>query len=270
MIENVIIGQYVARDSILHRLDPRTKLMAIAIFMLLVFFLHSYISYVLVTCLVLGCLACSKIPPSFFIKGLLPILFILSFTFVYHLFLTKGENLIFQFGYLHIYMEGIVEGCRVLLKIVLLVLMTSLLTLTTKPLDIAYGLETIMRPLKKLHVPVEQFALMLSIALRFIPTIIQELDRIMDAQRSRGVQFDHQSKVKRITNYIPVIIPLLLTSIQRAENLSLAIDARAYSDGRNRTRFKLLKFKSLDYWTLSILLLVLLGLLFLKVGGEVF
>ena len=167
-------------------------------------------------------------------------------------------------------MEGIVEGCRVLLKIVLLVLMTSLLTLTTKPLDIAYGLETIMRPLKKLHVPVEQFALMLSIALRFIPTIIQELDRIMDAQRSRGVQFDHQSKVKRITNYIPVIIPLLLTSIQRAENLSLAIDARAYSDGRNRTRFKLLKFKSLDYWTLSILLLVLLGLLFLKVGGEVF
>ena len=266
MVDSVLVGQYVETESIFHRLDPRTKLVSIMILILSFLMLETGISYVFATLFVFGILLLSKIPLRFFWRGLKPILFILMFTFLYNLVFTKG-TVLWSWSFIEVTVEGLHNGTRVVWRILLLVLLASMLTLTTKPLDIAHGLEKLLAPLSKLGVPVEQFSLMVVIAIRFIPTIMQELDRIRLAQKARGFDITALSLPKRIFAYIPIIVPLLFTTIQRAEQLSYAIDARAYGNGKGRTSYKQLQFQQKDYWVGGITLLFGLILFLIMIKG---
>lgn len=223
-------------------------------------------SYLIATMFVFGILKLSKIPFSVFMKGLKPILFILTFTFVYNVMLTKG-TVIWSWSFIELTMEGLQNGVRFVWRIVLLVLLASILTLTTKPLELASGLEKLLAPLSKLRVPVEQFSLMIVIAIRFIPTILQELDRIVLAQKARGHDIGNLPLIKRMLAYIPILVPLLFTTIQRAEQLTYAIDARAYGKGKGRTAYKLLQFQQIDYVVGTVVFLFVITVFIIRLGG---
>ncbi|MCY7892837.1 energy-coupling factor transporter transmembrane protein EcfT [Bacillus vallismortis] len=265
MTRNVIIGQYIQRPSFFHRLDPRTKILSIFMFAISILLTEGTISYLAATCFVVLCVFLTNIPIRIFMNTLKPIIVILSFTLFFHTLFSKGEHVLLSVGILHITEEGIKEGIKVVYRIILMVIIASLLTLTTKPLDITYGLERLFRPLSIFRVPVEQFSLMISITLRFIPTIVEEADKIMEAQRARGAQMNHKGLFKKISSYIPMIIPLLVSSVQRAERLSLAIEARGYGAGKERTRYRQLIYRKNDYGTFIISILFFLFLLGLKV-----
>ncbi|OAB44712.1 energy-coupling factor transporter transmembrane component T family protein [Paenibacillus glacialis] len=266
MANTVLMGQYWETNSLFHRLDPRTKIVSIIFIMLSFLMLDTFISYAVATIIVLGILLLSKIPIYVFGRGLQPILFILMFTFLYHVVFTKG-NVIWSWSFIEVTVEGLHNGIRFVWRIVLLILLASMLTLTTKPLTLAHGLEKLLAPLSKLNVPVEQFSLMIVIAIRFIPTILQEVDRILLAQKARGYDITALTLSKRIFAYIPILIPLLFTIIQRAEHLTYAIDARAYGNGKGRTSFKQLKFQHIDYQVGGIVIINTLVLLLLNIGG---
>lgn len=265
MADSVLVGQYVETHSIFHRLDPRTKLVSIVLLMLSFLMLGTGLSYVVATIFVFGVLLLSKVPIHFFWRGLRPILFVLLFTFLYNAVFTKG-TILWSWSFIEVTEEGLRSGVRFVWRIILLILLASILTLTTKPLDLAYGLEKLLAPLSKLGVPVEQFSLMIVIAIRFIPTIKEELDRILLAQKARGYDLTALSLIKRIFAYIPIIVPLLFTTIQRAEQLSYAIDARAYGNGKGRTSYKRLQFQQMDYQVGGAALLFAMVLLWLKIG----
>lgn len=267
MANTVLIGQYVETNSLIHRLDPRTKIVGMIIMMLSFLTLETFISYVVATIFVIGILWLSKIPLYVFGRGIRPILFILMFTFLYHVLFTKG-NVFWSWSFIEVTVEGLQNGIRFVWRIILLVLLASILTLTTKPLNLTHGLEKLLAPLSKLNVPVEQFSLMIVIAIRFIPTIIQELDRILLAQKARGYDITAQTLPKRIFAYIPILIPLLFTIIQRAEQLTYAIDARAYGNGKGRTSYKQLKFQQIDYQVGGIVIIMTVTLLLLKIWGS--
>ena len=266
MINTVLIGQYVETNSVFHRLDPRTKIVSIIFIMLSFLMLETFISYAIATIFIFGVLLLSKIPMPVFVRGLKPLLFILMFTFLYHVVFTKG-NIIWSWSFIEITMEGLHNGIRIVWRIILLILLSSMLTLTTQPLTLAHGLEKLLAPLSKLNVPVEQFSLMIVIAIRFIPTFVQELDRILLAQKARGYDITSLTLPKRIVAYIPLLIPLLFTIIQRAEQLTYAIDARAYGNGKGRTTFKQLKFQQMDYQLGGIVIIITLSLILLNIGG---
>ncbi|ULO04912.1 energy-coupling factor transporter transmembrane protein EcfT [Paenibacillus sp. 19GGS1-52] len=232
MMDNIIWGQYINSDSMIHRLDPRTKLLSVLAFTLCCLTLQTLGGYVAATVLVGGQLLLSRVPVRKFFRGLQPILFILSFTFVYHLLVTQ---------------EGIESGVFVVWRILLLVSLASVLTLTTKPLDLAKGLEQLFKPLSRFGIPVEAFALMLMIAIRFIPTITQELNRILLAQKARGYDIKSAKGHRQVFAYMLLVVPLLITTIQRAEQLAMTIDARAYGNGKGRTSYRVLKFSQMDY-----------------------
>lgn len=266
MANHVLIGQYVETHSLLHRLDPRTKLVGIFVIMLSFLLLKSLLSYVIATSFVAALLILSKIPAHLVWRGIKPIFFILSFTFIYHVIFTKG-TVIWSWSFFELTREGLQNGIRFVWRIVLLVLLASVLTFTTKPLTLAHGLEKLLSPLSKLNVPVEQFSLMIVIAIRFIPTIQEELERILLAQKARGLDIPSLSLPKRVKSYIPIVVPLLITTIQRAEQLTYAIDARAYGDGRGRIRYKQLEFRQIDYQVWGIAMLMALSPLLLKIAG---
>ncbi|MGG0658559.1 energy-coupling factor transporter transmembrane component T family protein [Rummeliibacillus pycnus] len=266
MSNSILIGQYFDTTSIIHRLDPRTKIICTSVIMLSFITLETITSYIVATLLVFLLLRVSKVPLTIFLKGLKPLLFILSFTFLYHLFLTKG-SVIWSWSFIHITSEGIIQGIHFVWRIILLVLVASFLTLTTKPLSLAAGLEKLLMPLSKLNIPVEQLSLMIVIAIRFIPTILQELERILLAQKARGYDIRVLPIHKRLFAYIPMLIPLLFTTVQRAEQLTYAIDARAYGNGKDRTHYIKLQFQKIDFQIIISTLLIALTLLLLKIGG---
>lgn len=245
MADSVLVGQYVETHSIFHRLDPRTKLVSIVILMLSFMMLGTGISYVVATFFVLGMLLLSKVPVHFLARAAVGIIYFIVYFCLQCRVHQRDGSLVMVF--IEVTEEGLRTGLRFVWRIILLILLASVLTLTTKPLDLAYGLEKLLAPLSKLGVPVEQFSLMIVIAIRFIPTLKEELDRIFLAQKARGYDLTVLSLPKRIYAYIPIIIPLLFTTIQRAEQLSYAIDARAYGNGKGRTSFKRLQFQQIDY-----------------------
>lgn len=246
MANNVLIGQYIDTKSIFHRLDPRTKILCIFVVMLSFLLLETAMSYLVATLFVFGILMVSKIPVHLLWRGIKPILFILMFTFIYNLMFTEG-TVIWSWSFIELTVEGLRNGTKFVWRIILLILLASVLTFTTKPLTLAYGIQKLLSPLSKLNVPVEQFSLMIVIAIRFIPTIVQELDRIRLAQQARGLDMTHLSLPKRILSYISILVPLLYTTIQRAEQLTYAIDARAYGNGKGRTSYIHLEFQKTDY-----------------------
>lgn len=260
----MIIGQYVPVDSFIHRLDPRTKIIIIFLFVLFVFFANNVWSYGLLTVFTICTVLSTRVPFRFILKGLTPVWFLIVFTMLLHLFLTKEGPVIYDLFSISIHLGGIQKGLIISLRFVLLVSMTILLTLTTTPIDITDAIEALLHPLKKVKFPVHELALMMSISLRFIPTLIQETDKISKAQSSRGVDFRTGPLKERIKAIIPLLIPLFVSAFKRAEELAMAMEARGYKGGEGRTKLRELSFKRNDYISFIIFIMVIVILMLVR------
>lgn len=241
-MDKLILGQYIPGRSFIHRLDPRTKLLVSLAFITLIFFANNLMAYLLLGAFVLAGVYLSKIPISFFIRGLRPLLFLILFTTFFQVFFTQGEHMIWEWGWLSVTEEGLWQALLILMRFILIIFMSTLLTLTTQPLSIADGLESLLSPLKKIHFPVHEIALILSIALRFVPTLMEETEKIMNAQKARGVDFGEGNIKDQMLAIIPLLIPLFISSINRAEELAIAMTARGYQSGEGRTRYRVIAY----------------------------
>lgn len=256
MMENMIFGRFVPIDSVVHRMDPRSKLLLVFLFVCIVFIANNAVTYILLGIFTILMLGLSKIPIRFLYAGLKPVIWLVLFTLLLHLFLTKDGELLFKLGWVEIHEEGVKQGIFISLRFFYLILITSLLTLTTTPIEITDGLETLLDPLKKIKFPVHEMALMMSISLRFIPTLMQETDKIMKAQMARGVEFTSGPLKDRLKAIVPLLIPLFVSSFKRAEELAIAMEARGYRGGEGRTKYRQLKWTYIDT-----LILILMGFL---------
>lgn len=245
MIANITLGQFIPGSSILHRLDPRTKILWTAALMVSIFVIESWQEYVMMGALTLILLLISGVPVKQSLKGIKPLLFILAFTSVLNIFLTGG-TIIFELGPVRITYEGIISSIKIFIRLVMLVVSASLMTLTTTPMSMTDGIEKLIKPLEKIGVPAHEIAMMMSIALRFIPTLLEETERIMKAQASRGADFDTGSIFSRVKSFIPVLVPLFVSAFKRADELAEAMESRCYRGSKGRTRLKTIKFAKLD------------------------
>lgn len=245
MIKDMTLGQYYPVDSPVHSLDPRTKFIVSFCYIIGIFFLSTPIQYGLLFLGLLLVIQLSRVPMAYILRGIKPILFILLFAFVMNLFLTPGER-IWGFWKLSITREGIRMALLMMSRLFLLIMGSSLLTLTTSPIKLTYGMESIFSPLKRFNFPVHEMSMMMGIALRFIPTLTAETDKIMKAQMARGADFESGSIFKRARALVPILVPLFLSSIQRASELADAMEARCYNGGEGRTRLHELKYEKRD------------------------
>jgi energy-coupling factor transport system permease protein len=249
-LDKLIFGRYYPGDSFVHRLDPRLKLIVNILFIVVIFFLKNWYDYLILGSVVLLGVIFSGVSIRFFLKGLRPMLWLILFTVILQLFFTSGETVYWQWGWLVISREGLINATYIALRFLLIIFMSTLLTLTTQPLAIADGLEYLIRPLKAIKFPVNDVALMLSIALRFVPKLMDETTKIMNAQRARGVDFNNGSLFKRVKALIPLLIPLMMSSLDIATDLTTAMISRGYRDEEGRSRFRILKWRQRDSWTL--------------------
>lgn len=239
---NIVLGEYIKKESILHQLDPRTKIIGSFLLILSFLFVNTFIGYIITGILALMLIFFSKIPLKEFLKSLKYLLYILIFSSIFHILFNQDGELLFQLGKFSIYDSGVFSALKMIFRIIFLLIFSSLLTLTTKPLDIALGLETLLNPLKRIGLPIQDFSLMISITLRFIPTILQEANTIKMAQQARGESFEGKNPLKKLYQYSLILLPLLVSVIQKVENLTLAMEARAYHCGLERTNFHKLEF----------------------------
>lgn len=241
MISDITLGQYFPAKSPMHRTDPRMKICLTVFAIVLIFVARNFLSLA-VSVLFIGVgMACSKIPLKLYLKSLKPILFIIVFTAVLNIFYGSGDPLV-QLGWLKITLSGILNSVFVSIRIVTLILASSVLTFTTSPTQLTDAIERLLRPLAKLHVPVHEFAMMMTIALRFVPTLLEETDKIMSAQKARGADMESGGIVQRIKALVPVLIPLFVSAFRRAYDLATAMESRCYHGGEGRTRMNVLKF----------------------------
>ncbi len=258
MIKDITLGQFFPGNSFLHRLDPRTKLIMTIVYIVALFVAKDLFTVFALMILALLLAPIGKIPIITILKSLKPLRFIIILTAFFNIFWHKGEVLLFEFKFIHIYLEGIIYASIIALRVVTLLIGTSvLISYTTSPIALTDAIERLLRPLNKIRVPVHEFAMMMTIALRFIPTLIEETDKIISAQKSRGADFDTGSLVKRTKSLIPVFIPLLLSSVRRADELATAMECRCYHGGKGRTRMKELKFSYVDLIGFFLILLLL-------------
>jgi len=250
MNSKLIIGQYVPGQSLIHRLDPRIKITVIFFFVFIVFLANTLLSYTVLTLFALLSMLMTKIQVRFILRGLMPVWFLIIFTFILHLIVTKEGSVLIELFSFKIYTGGVIQGLAISLRFFLLILVTSLLTLTTTPIEITDALENMLHPLKKLKFPVHELALMMSISLRFIPTLMQETDKISKAQASRGVDFRTGPIKERIKAVVPLLIPLFVSAFKRAEELAMAMEARGYNGDVGRTRLRELKVEQHDIFVL--------------------
>ncbi|MUV38114.1 Energy-coupling factor transporter transmembrane protein EcfT [Lentibacillus sp. JNUCC-1] len=260
MNNTLIIGQYVPGQSLVHKLDPRTKIMVIFFFVFIVFLANSAPSYSILAAFAIGATLITRIPLRFIFKGLTPIWFLIGFTFILHLIITKEGTVLIDIFSFKIYSGGLIQGFAISLRFFLLILVTSLLTLTTTPIEITDAIETLLNPLKKVKFPVHELALMMSISLRFIPTLMQETDKISKAQASRGVDFRTGPIKERAKAVVPLLVPLFVSAFKRAEDLAMAMEARGYHGGEGRTKLRILKISSRDYVAFGVFIIALAGL----------
>ena len=245
-MDKIALGQYIPGDSFIHRMDPRSKLISAIWFIILIFMATTWWTYGLLIAVVLLSTVLSKIPLKFYLNSLKPLALLLFITVIFQLIFSQGETVLFEFGWVNITQEGLIAAIKIILRFVLIVMMSTILTLTTTPLEIADGIESLLKPLKKLKVPVQEIALILSISLRFVPTLMQETEKIMNAQRSRGVDFSSGNLIQRMKKVVPLLIPLFISSIDRADQLAVAMTARGYRGGDSRTKLRQLTWSSLD------------------------
>lgn len=267
MLKDITLGQYFPGKSIIHRLDPRTKLIILIVYIVALFLAKSWISYAVMLAFLVGCIAVSKIPPKSIIRGMKPMVMILAFTAVLNLFMTKGETVLLSLGILRITKEGVIRAVFMMARILMLVTGTFLLTYTTSPIALTDGLESLLSPLKKIRFPVHELAMMMCIALRFIPTLIEETDKIMSAQKARGADFETGSLMQRVKALVPILIPLFISAFRRADELATAMECRCYHGGEGRTKMKLLRYCRWDYGAFAVGILLLAGVITLASFG---
>ena len=247
MIRDITIGQYYQVDSVIHRLDPRVKLLGTLIYVISLFIANSPIGYGVAVVFLIACMVMSKVPAKYMLKGLKSIVFVLVFSAVFIVLFTSGEHIIFRYGIIKISREGIFNAIEMIVRLILLLVGSSVMTLTTTPTDMADGLEKAFGFLKVIKVPVHEMAMMISIAFRFIPILLEETDKIMKAQIARGADFESGGLIKKAKSLIPLLVPLLISAIKRALDLATAMEARCYNGGEGRTKMKPLKYKKSDY-----------------------
>lgn len=263
MISDITLGQYFPARSLLHRTDPRLKICLTVFVIVLIFLSRNFFSLGLTILYLAACMIFSKIPFKMYLKSLKPIVILIVFTAVLNIFYGTGEPLV-QWGFLKITRNGLVNSLFVSLRIVLLILTSSVLTFTTSPTQLTDALERLLKPLSKLHVPVHEFAMMMTIALRFVPTLLEETDKIMSAQKARGADMESGGIVQRVKALVPVLIPLFVSAFRRAFELATAMESRCYHGGEGRTKMKQLHFCSVDWLMLLSAVLVFGGFLTLN------
>jgi energy-coupling factor transport system permease protein len=246
MIRDITIGQYYAADSVIHRLDPRVKVVGTLLYLITLFLAHSVWSYGAAIAFFFVMVYLSQVPFSYIVRGLKPVFFVLVFTAVLNLFWTPGTAF-FEWGWICLTWEGLRKTIFISLRLTLLILGSSLMTLTTTPNQLTDGLERLLRPLRHLRVPVHEIAMMMSIALRFIPILVEETDRIMKAQTARGADFESGNVLQRLKSMLPILVPLFVSAIQRANDLALAMDARCYHGSDGRTKMYPLRYQARDF-----------------------
>ena len=260
MLKDITLGQYFPGNSLAHRLDPRTKLILTVVYIVALFCASFFVSYGLVIALLLLSVKVSGVAPRALVKGLKPVLFIIAFTAVLNLFYTPGEPLV-EFWIFTITKEGILTAFFMMLRITMLIMGTFLLTYTTSPIALTDGLESLMGPLKKLKVPVHELAMMMSIALRFIPTLIEETDKIMSAQKARGADFESGNLLQKAKALVPILVPLFISAFRRADELAVAMECRCYHGGEGRTKLHVLRYGKQDYLVLGFFCLLLVAVI---------
>ncbi len=257
-IRDITLGQYFPGNSLLHRLDPRTKILLTVLFIVALFLAKQLVSYALLLLFLLAAVIVSKVPGKTILRSLRPILFIILLTAILNLFWTPGDVL-WKWGFLTLTVQGLWAALFMVLRISMLVVCTFLLTYTTSPILLTDALERLLGPLKKLHVPVHELSMMMSIALRFIPTLIEETDKIMSAQKARGADFDSGNLLDKAKALIPLLVPLFISAFRRADELAVAMECRCYHGGEGRTRLRQLKLLLPDYCALTLCLLLCVG-----------
>lgn len=263
MLSNITIGQYFPGDSFLHRMDPRAKIIATMIFIVAIFLAETTLAYIVVGLFTIFTVALSRLPMRLVWNSIKPLWIIIVFTMVIHIFTTPG-TMVWEMGFLHISEEGLRMGSFMAARLVFLIIFSSLLTYTTSPIRLTDGIEHLLNPFRRFGVPAHELAMMMTIALRFIPTLLEETDRIMKAQASRGADFTTGSIIKRAKNMVPLLVPLFISAFRRADELAVAMEARCYRGGHNRTRMRELTVTSYDYIGITGVISITLVLLVLK------
>lgn len=254
-MKNISLGQYYPGSSVVHRADPRMKLILSFLYIICSFICSNILSFLLLFLSAFVLILISRIPLGLIMKSIKPILFILAFTVVINIFWTSGERVLFEWKFIHIYFEGVMNAVFMVLRIFVLIVGASLfLTYTTTPIALTDAIEQLFAPLKKIKIPVHEFAMMMTIALRFIPTLIDETDKIMSAQKARGADFASGSLIKRAKALIPILIPLFVSSFRRADELATAMECRCYHGGEGRTRMSILHYRVSDFVWLFLML----------------
>ena len=266
MLRDITIGQYFPGKSIVHRVDPRLKLVLVIAMIVTLFLASGPISYALLALYIFSVIKISGIQPGMVVRGLKPVVFIVAFTAILNLFYTPGNEL-WGWGFLHITDQGIRVAILMVLRILLLIIGTSMLTYTTSPIELTDGLEMLLSPFKKIHLPVHELAMMMSIALRFIPTLIEETEKIIAAQKARGADFESGSLIQRARAMVPILVPLFISAFRRADELATAMECRLYRGDVGRTRMRQLRIARVDICALAIFVLVFAAVIVLRQFG---
>ncbi|MDR1567443.1 MAG: energy-coupling factor transporter transmembrane protein EcfT [Streptococcaceae bacterium] len=264
MMDKLILGRYIPIDSLIHRMDPRAKMLATFFFIVIIFLANNFAAFFVLTVLTLTAIIASRISFSFFLRGVKPMLLLILLTVGLQMIFTVGGKVYFKFGFIQITQFGLENSALIFLRFILIIFFSTLLTLTTAPLEMSDAFESLMNPLKRFKVPVHEISLMLSISLRFVPTLMDETEKIMNAQRSRGVDFGEGSLIQKVKAIIPLLIPLFVSSFKRADELATAMEARGYQGGEGRTRYRKLEWKLRDTAVLLILAVVTVLLILVR------
>ncbi|MBU3180533.1 energy-coupling factor transporter transmembrane component T family protein [Clostridium psychrophilum] len=249
MIKDITIGQYIPGDSFIHKMDPRFKIIISILFIVDLFLVNNFKGYLYIFIFILATILISKLSVKYIYNGLKPILVLLLITAVLNIFMTSGSKagLLFHYGFISIYKEGLIIAAFMIIRLVFLIMGTSILTLTTSPIELTDGIENLLNPFKKIGIPAHELAMMMTIALRFIPTLMDETDKIMKAQMARGADFESGNLISRAKSLVPILVPLFISSFRRADELAMAMESRCYKGGEGRTRMKQLKITNKDY-----------------------
>ena len=263
MLKDITLGQYFPGTSIAHKLDPRTKILLVTLYIIALFSAKGLVGYLVMAATLAGCVKVSHVGLKSLVRGLKPLVVIIVFTGVLNICFTPAESYLFNWGIIRVSVKGIQTAVFMVVRIMLLVMGTFLMTYTTSPIRLTDGLESLLNPLKKVHVPVHELAMMMAIALRFIPTLIEETDKIMSAQKARGADFESGSIFQKAKALVPILVPLFISAFRRADELATAMECRCYHGGEGRTKLHVLEYQRRDYIALAggVVILVLVVLL---------
>lgn len=265
-MNNMILGRYIPGNSIIHQLDPRGKLLSMFLFIFLLFWANNIQTNVLLFAFVFGLMYVTRISVAFYVKGLKSMIFIIAFTTLFQLFATSQGTVLYYWWFFRVTDQGLMQAAIIFCRFLLIIFYSTVLTVTTTPLSLADAVEKILTPFKIIKVPAHEIGLMLSMSLRFVPTLVDDTNRIMNAQRARGVDFGEGNILKKIRSFIPILIPLFASSFKRADALAIAMEARGYRGGEGRTRYRNLQWKIKDTLAIVVILLLMLLVFCLKNG----